>query len=174
MSASSICGHSQLHAYSCHVVECLRNVFGFLWPVTIACACCRHVVACLQNVVTYSTDMRLHIVIVMSAVFSSSIFTPKACQIVCQSLARRSSIYLGLIQHIPQSWQLHDPSWLILATIYPPPYIPLQCTMGKLKSGVKSSQLWQIISVLILIPKFQNFAHSLHWWQVLFSAGHSF
>ena len=31
------------------------------------------------------------------------------------------------------------------------------CTMGKLKNGVKSSKLWQIISLSILI---QNFAHS--------------
>ena len=34
------------------------------------------------------------------------------------------------------------------------------CTMGKLKNGVKSSQLWQIISLSILIQNFQNFAHS--------------
>ena len=38
--------------------------------------------------------------------------------------------------------------------------IMIQYTMGKLKNGVKSSQLWPIISLAILIPKFQNFAHS--------------
>ena len=32
--------------------------------------------------------------------------------------------------------------------------------MGKLKNVVKSSQLWQIISLWMSIQKFQNFAHS--------------
>ena len=35
-----------------------------------------------------------------------------------------------------------------------------QCTMGKLKNVVKSSQLLQIISLSILIQKFRNFPHS--------------
>ena len=32
--------------------------------------------------------------------------------------------------------------------------------MQKLKNRIKSSQLWQIISLWISIQKFQNFAHS--------------
>ena len=35
-----------------------------------------------------------------------------------------------------------------------------QCTMGKMKNGVKSSQLWQIISPWMLNQKFPNFVHS--------------
>ena len=35
-----------------------------------------------------------------------------------------------------------------------------QCTMVKLKNGVKSSQLWQIISPLIFIESLWNFAQS--------------
>ena len=36
----------------------------------------------------------------------------------------------------------------------------LQCTMGKLKNRIKSSQLWQLISPWILTQKFPSFAHS--------------
>ena len=35
-----------------------------------------------------------------------------------------------------------------------------QCTMVKLKNGVKSSQLWQVISSLIFIKNLWNFAQS--------------
>ena len=36
----------------------------------------------------------------------------------------------------------------------------VHCTMQQLKNGVKSSRLWQIISLWILTQKFPNFSHS--------------
>ena len=62
-------------------------------------------------------------------------------------------------------------------TFKPPPFEDQQCaqnlwrntstletklhpTMGKLKNGVKSSWLWQIISLWMLTQKFQNFVQS--------------
>ena len=40
------------------------------------------------------------------------------------------------------------------------PWLLSQCTMGKLKNGVKSSQLWRIISLWILAQNFPNLAQS--------------
>ena len=139
MSASSICGRSQSHARflscSCMSANCIC-VFAKCICVTIACMLSS---SCLHNVVTHlhNSDVQLHIGIIMSAVFTllhqrhffllhgiaDKIFVKDWSKDLQSILA-----WFNSPQHILQSWQVHHPSLLVLAIIYPPPHNPLQST----------------------------------------------